>query len=412
MTTRNATFALLAFALTTTCALGQLGCSRSGESAPPDESPSAKVERDAEETPATEPEEDGAPNKSGGTGFDAAGVLGRATEKFEKTFSDDDPDSPEANGSDVIDVSLVDEETRRKYVDDRTLVTPTLDSSSRQEGTEKYKLEYKFPANANLSWTVVHTVNKRVSYGGKETLTQTSSTTRRRWELLDAKEDGKTSARHWIDRMILEQREEGKDPISYDSERDVVVPKEISAFGTEKAVGVALETFDVDPLGVMSDKTKLVAEYQGREGDSNVVVPFPKEEVGVGDVWVVPYSIYLKGADKVTRPYRAIERFRLDNINEKYASISFKTTLMSIVDDPVVEGELAERLFTGKTLFDRELGLTTRTEMTFDKKVTGAFGFSSFLEYSCRVVEKLDRGEQSSPEGQTPEQTSEETLSE
>ena len=34
--------------------------------------------------------------------------------------------------------------------------------------------------------------------------------------------------------MILEQHEEGKDPIAYDSERDIVVPKEIAAFGTER----------------------------------------------------------------------------------------------------------------------------------------------------------------------------------
>ncbi|MGN1064860.1 MAG: hypothetical protein ACI4QC_05575, partial [Thermoguttaceae bacterium] len=206
--------------------------------------------------------------------------------------------------------------------------------------------------------------------------------------------DGKIAARHWIDRMILQQNEEGKDQIDYDSERDVVVPKEISAFGTEKAVGVALETFDVNPLGVLSDKTKLVAEYQGREGDSNVVVPFPKEEVAVGDVWTIPYALHLKGTDKVTRPYHVVERFRLEKIDEKYATISFKTTLVSIVDDPVVEGELAERLFTGRALFDRELGLNVRTEMTFDRKVTGAFGFSSFLEYNCQVIEKLINDEE------------------
>jgi len=52
---------------------------------------------------------------------------------------------------------------------------------------------------------------------------------------------------------------------------------------------------------------------------------------------------------------------------------------------------LAERLFTGRALFDRELGLTVRTEMTFEKSVPGAYGFSSFLEYNCQVVEKLIR---------------------
>ena len=322
-------------------------------------------------------------------------VLANATTDFAKIFSDEE-NKNESDDKKGIDLSLVDEETRKKYADDRTVVAPTLTASD-NSNAKKYRLEYKFRANSSLSWNVVHLVRKKVSYGGKETLTQTSSTTFRRWDFLDEKTDGKISARHWIDRMILQQEEDGKEPVDYDSERDVVVPKEIAAFGTEKAVGVALETFLIDPLGVMAEKTRLVAEYQGREGDSNVVVPFPKEEVAVGDVWTVPYSLYLKGSDRVTRPYQVVERFRLEKIDDKFASISFKTTLVSIVDDPVVQGELAERLFTGHALFDRELGLNLRTEMTFDKKVTGAFGFSSYLEYNCQVVEKLIRDENGNP---------------
>lgn len=347
--------------------------------------------------------------RSQNAGIDAASILGEATKDFANTFSDGE--TVEKDEPRSIDMSLVDDETKRKYSDDRTQITPTLDARDDETG-EKFKLEYRFEPNTNLSWQVVHLVRKTVSYGGKETLTQTSSTTYRRWELLNAVDEGKVAARHWIDRMILEQNQEGKDPIRYDSEKDVVVPKEIAAFGTEKAVGVALENFDLNMLGVMSDKTKLVAEYQGLEGDSNVVVPFPKEEVAVGDVWTIPYSLYLKGADKVTRPYHVVERFRLESIDDKYASISFKTTLVSIVDDPVVEGELAERLFSGSALFDRKLGLTVRTEMTFNKKVTGAFGFSSYLDYNCQVVEKLIRDKEAPKKEDGSGAESAETLNE
>ena len=326
---------------------------------------------------------------------EAVQALGQTTDQFAGVFSEeqDGAISDSDNQNDVgIDVSLVDEETRRKYSDDRSLIAPTLDKSkSADADAPRHRLEYKFRPNTNLAWNVVHLVRKRVSYSGVEKLIETSSTTWRRWEFLDALEDGRVSARHWIDRMVLEQREEGKDPISYDSERDVVVPREIAAFGTEKAVGVALETFSINPLGVMSDKTKLVAEYQGREGDSSVMAPFPDTELAVGDVWTIPYTLYLKGSDDIPHPCRIVEVFRLEKVDDKYATITFKTTLVSIVDDPVVEGALAERLFTGRVLFDRELGQAIRTELNFKKSVPGAFGFASFLEYSCQVVEKLDR---------------------
>ncbi|MBQ5791001.1 MAG: hypothetical protein IIW01_11990, partial [Thermoguttaceae bacterium] len=313
-----------------------------------------------------------------------------------------------------FDDALVDEETRQKYSADRTLVAPTLAPRTDEAGVDerpKYRLEYKFQPNTSLRWNVVHQVRKKVSYAGKETTTETSSTAFRRWDFGERGVDGKLAAQHEIDRMILRQNEEGKDPIDFDSERDLVVPKEIAAFGTEKAIGVVLETFDINPCGVMSEKKKLVAEYQGREGDSNVLVPFPTEPVAVGDVWTVPYALYLKGGDEVVRPYRVVERFRLESVDDKFATISFTTTLMSIVDDPVVEGALAERLFSGRALFDRERGLTLRTELTFNRRVANAFGFSSYLEYNCQVVEKLIRDDeaaeatQNEPVAQTSEET-------
>jgi hypothetical protein len=131
------------------------------------------------------------------------------------------------------------------------------------------------------------------------------------------------------------------------------------------------------------------------------LVPFPTEPVAVGDVWTVPYALYLKGGDEVVRPYRVVERFRLESVDEKFATISFTTTLMSLVDDPVVEGALAERLFSGRALFDRERGLTLRTELTFNRRVANAFGFSSYLEYNCQVVEKLIRDGETAQDAET-----------
>lgn len=386
-----------------------VGCSSRnqdrGESSPTAEEEHREV---ASDSASLEPKETSSNDSE--TLQEAIRALGQTTSQFTGVFSEEDEneetvDSQEDVG---IDVSLVDEETRRKYSDDRSLIAPTLDKDkSAPSDSPRFRLEYKFKPNSNLAWNVVHLVRKRVSYSGVEKLIETSSTTWRRWEFLDALDDGRVQARHWIDRMVLEQHEEGKDPINYDSERDVVVPREIAAFGTEKAVGVALETFSINPLGVMSDKTKLVAEYQGREGDSSVMAPFPDSELAVGDVWTIPYTLYLKGSDDIPHPCRIVEIFRLEKIDEKFATISFKTTLVSIVDDPVVEGALAERLFTGRVLFDRELGLATRTELNFKKSVPRAFGFASFLEYDCQVTEKLDRAKSGLDDSPSSQETDE-----
>ncbi len=383
----------LTIAALSTCFVAFLGCfhESADESDAPEETTRPRVE-DVEKGDG-EPPKNVEEEKESAISGEAARVLGNAASDFVGVFSDDEESEKidDKSGSGSIDWELVDPETKEKYLVDRSLVAPSLARTEPlSSDAPRYKLEYKFPLRSNIEWSVVHLVRKRVSYGGKEKLIETSSTTRRRWEVHGQDANGRALVRHWIDRMILRQDDHEKEPISYDSEKDVVVPPEISAFGTEKAVGVALETFAIDACGVMFDKKKLIAEYNGREGDSNVMVPFPDEEVAVGDVWTTPYALYLKGSDDVSRPYRVVERFRLDSVDEKYAAISFETTLLSIVDDPVVEGALAERLFTGRALFDRELGQTTRTELNFKKTAPGAFGFASFLEYNCQVVEKLE----------------------
>ncbi|MBP3529991.1 MAG: hypothetical protein J6K25_02255 [Thermoguttaceae bacterium] len=412
MTTQRKKSAAIARAFLGFTLLYAVGCAEKEENFPKIGDSATQVEgkeRNSEKDAVGENTKNGENRKDGGdkTGVadsDAAELLGGATERFVDIFGEEGA-KEETVG---FDETLVDEETRQKYAADRTTVAPTLAPRTDEAGAAerpKYRLEYKFQPNTSLRWNVVHQVRKKVSYAGKETTTETSSTAFRRWDFGERGDDGKLAARHEIDRMILRQNEEGKEPIDFDSERDLVVPKEIAAFGTEKAIGVVLETFDINPCGVMSDKKKLVAEYQGREGDSNVLVPFPTEEVAVGDVWTVPYALYLKGGDEVVRPYRVVERFRLESVDEKFATISFTTTLMSIVDDPVVEGALAERLFSGRALFDRERGLTLRTELTFNRRVANAFGFSSYLEYNCQVVEKLIRDDEPTQAAQTGEST-------
>lgn len=401
MTTQRKKRAAIARAFLAFSLLYAVGCAEKEENFPKIGDSEAQVEengRNSEDKTIGGKVESGENRKGGESENDvadsnAAELLGGATDRFVDIFGEEGA-KEETLG---FDDALVDEETRQKYSADRTTVAPTLAPRTDEADADKrpkYRLEYKFQPDTSLRWNVVHQVRKKVSYAGKETTTETSSTAFRRWDFGERGADGKLAARHEIDRMILRQNEEGKDPIDFDSERDLVVPKEIAAFGTEKAIGVVLETFDINPFGVMSDKKKLVAEYQGREGDSNVLVPFPTEEVAVGDVWTVPYALYLKGGDEVVRPYRVVERFRLESVDEKFATISFVTTLMSIVDDPVVEGALAERLFSGRALFDRERGLTLRTELTFNRRVANAFGFSSYLEYNCQVVEKLIRDEE------------------
>ena len=332
-----------------------------------------------------------------------ADILGKTTDEFSRTFRDDleIPDTKnDANINEQEQTTgespepAIDPEVRERLIrDNEPPLVPTLiqNSENKDDSQTKYRLQYKFEPNEQLHWKVTHQVRKKITYGGKTKAIETSSLTIRHWNIYDRLEDGSMRGEHLIDRMILEQQEEEKEPVRYDSEVDLVVPKEITMFGTEKTVKVILETFQVNALGVLSSKVKLIPEYAGSERDSKMLVPFPDAEIRIGDSWTIPYPLYLKDQDGNIRTYQAVQKFTLEKVNGSLATIQFKSILLSIVSDPVMEGQLAEKIFTGWARFDMDSGKIIHTEMDFVKSVTNAFGEPSHLEYRCHVVENLMR---------------------
>ncbi|MBQ5789837.1 MAG: hypothetical protein IIW01_06080, partial [Thermoguttaceae bacterium] len=220
MTTQRKKRAAIARALLGFSLLYAVGCAEKEENFPKIGDSETQVEGNGEnsedgevegKTKNSENKGDGG-NKSDAADANAAELLGGATDRFVDIFGEEGA-KEETPG---FDDALVDEETRQKYSADRTLVAPTLAPRTDEAGVDerpKYRLEYKFQPNSSLRWNVVHQVRKKVSYAGKETTTETSSTAFRRWDFGERGADGKLAARHEIDRMILRQNEEGKDPI-------------------------------------------------------------------------------------------------------------------------------------------------------------------------------------------------------
>lgn len=335
-----------------------------------------------------------------------AEMLSGATEQFREIFFDensgsaanlDTPSKKEGNLShpEGTNELTIDPHLKERYIKDNTpIMVPVLDKTpkdpnDREEKT--YRLAYQFHVDEQLQWHVIHRVRKKILYAGKTSGIDTISRTERRWSIGSETDKNRFRCEHTIDSMILYQKEDDKDPIAYDSSTDTSVPREFAIFGTDKTVGKVLERFEIDSLGIMREKEKLVREYHGLETDSKVLVPFPAEEVAVGDSWTIPYTIFLKGRDGTIRSYQATQKFTLEKIQETLAIIRFRTILLSVITDPVIEGQLAEKLFTGHCRFDMSTGRALQTELNFTKSVANAMGETSHLEYHCHLVETLVR---------------------
>lgn len=258
----------------------------------------------------------------------------------------------------------------------------------------RYTLRYQFEPDSETRWNVSHRLWKETSYGGMTRNIETVSKIVRRWKIGrpdPADELERFPGAYFIDSMNLQQREEGAEPILYDSQTDETVPAEFAQFGTEKMIGVELENFRVDPYGLMTEKTKLIEGFRGEERNARVLVPFPDEPVAVGESWTLPYTIFLQNRDKTVKTLDGVKKYTLENVTGSLATIRFRTTLLSIVGDPFLEGQLAEKLFSATARFDMERGIMIQTEQEFKRTVPGAFGDGTILDYRCKITEELVR---------------------
>ncbi len=340
----------------------------------------------ADKNQATQATQAGQPAQSD---TEIANLLQGATDEFANVFQE----SASNPGNKTRELNVSDD-VREQYTHTvRPELVPKIDQTSvtKSDNAKKYLLQYQFQVGQSLRWQVIHTIRKKITLAAKTQGIQTLSKTRRCWNIKEKASEGKYRCEHIIEEMILTQNEDGKDPISYDSRKDTKVPQEFAMFGTDKTVRTVLECFDINASGVMSNKKKLVPEFHGLETDSKVLVPFPLEPVAVGESWTIPYTIFLRGRDKAVCSYQAVQKFTLERVEGDLAVIRFRTILLALATDPIIEGQLAEKLYTGRSLFDLKQGRTLETELDFSKSVANAMGEMSHLEYSCHLTEKLIR---------------------
>ena len=316
--------------------------------------------------------------------------IGGATERFSELFTDSDPDAEPAQAA-ARELENVDPQAQEEYTRlPDILFTPRI-VEKQVDGVPRYLLRYRFEPESDQRWNVSHRVWKKVLMSGLETEIETVSRIVRRWHVephaADLADDVETVT-YYIDEMILDQQETGKDPIRYDSRVDEEVPAEISVFGTEKAVGRELSRFKIDRLGMMTEKEKMMQEYGGNAKDSRVLFPFPDDPVAVGETWTLPYTIFLQNRDKTVKTINAVIKFTLTDVAGDLAVIAVHTVPTSIIGDPYLEGQLAERLFSGSCRFDMAGGRAVKTEIEFARSVPEAYGTATNLDYRCRITEE------------------------
>lgn len=249
-----------------------------------------------------------------------------------------------------------------------------------------YKLVYKLTPGDKLRYEVLHEAIVDASVQGKEQKSHSRSKSGKTWEINQIDPQGNTVLTHAIDYIDMWSRTGEHDPISYDS-RDGKEPP-IEYINMSEMIQKPLSVITISPSGKIVDRKDNVPQFD--MGTGGLTVPLPTTPVKVGTTWTTPGVVRVKNSDGIQRAIKTSQLYKLEKVETGIATISLKTEVISLVDDPRIESQLVQRLTNGEIKFDLDAGVIRSRTLDWDENVIGFNGPESRMKYTARLTETLD----------------------
>ncbi|MFN7770201.1 MAG: DUF6263 family protein, partial [Planctomycetaceae bacterium] len=160
-------------------------------------------------------------------------------------------------------------------------------------------------------------------------------------------------------------------------------------------VGRPQSIVTMDPQGRMLTARRLnvregePAEVDPRQRMESFLLTLPTEEVAVGGSWRDPMDVPVRTEGKLMTKVRLQTTYTLEKVEGSEAHVSYKTVVLTPLEDPRVVAQLMQREMTGRFVFDLEGGRLVTREAKLDRSVVGAFGAQSNLKATAEYSEKL-----------------------
>jgi len=250
---------------------------------------------------------------------------------------------------------------------------------------QKYTLAYKFQPGEEVRWRVVHQATIRSTIQGSTQTAQTRSESAKVWTIKSVDDDAITFE-HSVDWVKMTNQVSGRAKVEYDSTTDEKPPAGFEY--AAKAVGVPLTEITMDRHGRVARQVRKVVQ-PGQNEDQTVAVPLPREPVAVGDTWSEPSEISVRLKTGGSRKIRVRRRFELLGVKTGVATFSVDyQALTPIRDNPALEAQLVQRMYSGQIRFDIDAGRVLSQQLDVDRNILGFAGPTSSMHYLSRMTER------------------------
>ena len=250
---------------------------------------------------------------------------------------------------------------------------------------EKYLLRYSMGSGEQLRFEVTHVAKTKTRVQGSEDVTQVHTISKRRWDVIEAKDSGMTFE-HVIDTVVMTQQQNAGDEIRWDSSSNEEPP---SAFAVvAQQIGQKLATVTVNSRGQETNREDH-AGSKASLGMGSMTLALPEEPIVVGHSWTVPREVQTRTDDDELKTIKINERYTLEKVKTGVATISVKSEPITPINEESVRAQVVQQLSNGEIRFDIDNGRMLSKELDWDETVVGFQGANSMLEYRAQLTETL-----------------------
>ncbi|MEX0979171.1 MAG: DUF6263 family protein, partial [Pirellulales bacterium] len=259
------------------------------------------------------------------------------------------------------------------------------ESSRPTAGVAKYDLKYKFTPGETLRSEVVHRATVQTTIQGTSQTAETESKSIKVWKVQKVADDGTVTFAHLVENIDMWQRTTGRQEVRYNSQTDKEAPPGYEEVA--KAVGVPLSVVTMDNKGTILKRSE--TRQQPMSMSTQMTMPMPKLAVAIGDSWSSPMDIEVTQKDGSLKKIQTRQKFTLEAVAERLATIKVDSQILTPVSDPAIEAQLIQRLSLGTVKFAMDTGRVLSQQLDLDRHVIGFSGAASSMHYVTRFTENL-----------------------
>lgn len=250
---------------------------------------------------------------------------------------------------------------------------------------QKYLLRYSLTAGEQLRFEVTHLAKTKTRVQGTEDMTQVTTTSQRRWDVIDATRSA-MKFEHIIDSVEMTQQQGEGEEIRWDSRSDATPPAAFAVVSQQ--IGKKLATVTVNPQGEETGREDH-AGSKASLGMGSLTLAFPAEPIAIGHSWIVPREVQTRTDDGEVKTIKINERYTLDKVKTGVATILVKSEPITPINEESVRAQVVQQLSNGVIRFDVDNGRMLSKQLDWDETVVGFQGANSMMEYRAKLTETL-----------------------